>query len=121
MELRKLTQNEIEITLELLEEYGDLEDQLISGEAEYLELEKQEIETIRRRLECGDLWAWCTVKVSAKWGTFEGVDYLGACSYQDENEFRAPGGYYQGMIEEALADLNNQIAATHAAIKTLEV
>ena len=121
MELRKLTQNDCEITLDVLEEYADPADMLISGELEYRDQELQEIENIKSRIRYGDQWAWCTVKVSVKWGTFEGVDYLGGCSYKDENEFRAPGGCYQDMIEEALADLNNKIAATHAAIKTLEV
>src|SRR3972149_4055343 len=67
------------------------------------------IANIRRRLENGDLWAWCCVKVSARWGGFEGVDYLGACCYEDEASFMQDGGYYQDMKERALEDLESQL------------
>lgn len=68
---------------------------------------------IIRRLERGDLWAWCTVKVTA---TIEGCDevgtnYLGGCSYEDEKDFCAEGGYYKDMCHEAREDLIGNLRA----------
>lgn len=64
-------------------------------------------------------WAWCCVKVSAKWKRFEGVAYLGGCSYASKEDFEK-GGYLPQMQEEALDDLNNQINQTIVDFKTLE-
>lgn len=59
---------------------------------------------ILKQLESGDLWAWCTVKVTARYKGFEGHDYLGCCSYKDEADFRR-GGYFEGMKQAAYDDL----------------
>lgn len=56
---------------------------------------------IIRRLDAGDVWAWCTVKVTARFGAFEGVSYLGCCNYRDEEDFTQPGGYFEDMEAEA--------------------
>jgi hypothetical protein len=65
-------------------------------------------EQILKDLEWNE-WAWCSVKVTAKWAGFEGVDYLGGCSYLDEADFRQPGGYFEDMQKEALTDLKRNI------------
>lgn len=67
--------------------------------------------TILRRLDRGDVWAWCTVKVTARWGGFSGTDSLGGCNYRNEAEFRLPGGYYHDMCAAALADLERQLVS----------
>ena len=71
---------------------------------------------IIKRLDNGDTWAWCSVCVVAEAGGVEGRAYLGACSYKDEEDFRA-GGYYEQMQEEAKNDLMEQL---RRAKKTLE-
>jgi hypothetical protein len=63
---------------------------------------------ILRRIDEGDVWAWCVVKVEAHYHVLVGVDYLGGCSYKDEADFREPGGYFDDMKGEALADLQRQ-------------
>jgi hypothetical protein len=49
-------------------------------------------------------WAWCLVRVTAIYEEWEGTDYLGCCSYESEEEFKA-GGYWDDMKELAYADL----------------
>lgn len=65
------------------------------------------IDDIIKRAEHNE-WAWCSVKVTAKWGGFEGNAYLGGCSYEDEDDF-AKGGYLPQMQDEAVAELKRAI------------
>lgn len=60
---------------------------------------------IRKQLGNGNEWAWCSVKVTATLGEFEGTAYLGACSYKSEADF-VKGGYYDDMCDEALDELD---------------
>lgn len=57
-------------------------------------------------------WAWCLVKVTAigPAGVI-GTDYLGACSYANESDFRQPGGYFDDMVDRAREDLRRQLMA----------
>lgn len=71
------------------------------------------------RLDRGDVWAWCCVKVTATWNGWKGVAYLGACSYEDQTDFEA-GGYWDDMKHEALNDLNRSIASAANELQTLE-
>ena len=55
---------------------------------------------IERRLIAGDIWAWCCVEVRAT--TADGwtkSEFLGCCSYKDEEDFRK-GGYFDDMVAE---------------------
>jgi hypothetical protein len=81
---------------------------LASGDdAEDKDAEREIIE----RLERGDVWAWASVKVVASWGDFKAEsDWLGACSYEDEESFREPGGYFDDMKREALERLQDTLA-----------
>jgi len=61
---------------------------------------------ILERLERGDDWAWCCVKVTcaiARNGErFEGEPvFLGGCSYRDEKDFVENSMYYDEMKKEA--------------------
>jgi hypothetical protein len=56
-----------------------------------------------------NMWAWCTVKVTATLCGVEGVNYLGDCSYKDEEDFKKNSGYFEHMIHEAKADLDLNI------------
>ncbi len=55
---------------------------------------------ILARLDAGDLWAWCTVRVRVWCGDLYEDEYLGCCSYRDEAEFR-DGGYFEDMEHAA--------------------
>jgi hypothetical protein len=93
---------------------------------------------ILARLDSGDPWAWCCVKVTAtlecKAPQYEvghtskgpcyrmptdvslvGVDYLGGCSYRDEADFRE-GGYFDDMKDAALEHLQAQVDALAKAV-----
>jgi hypothetical protein len=66
-----------------------------------------------------NIWAWCCVKVSAIWKGIEGTDYLGCCSYKDEEDFKLHSGYYEDMKEAALVDLNEEVGRRWTEIVSL--
>lgn len=68
---------------------------------------------IEASLRAGNLWAWCTVEVRATYKGFSASDYLGACSYKSERDFKR-GGYYEDMCNVAYTDLIDQIKAVRA-------
>lgn len=68
----------------------------------------ESIKEIDSRLNKGDLWAWCSVRVTATCGDLVGTAHLGGCSYKDEDDFKKCG-YYEDMVEEATDDLKKVI------------
>lgn len=82
------------------------------------EQDRKDEDEIIARLDQGDVWAWASVRVVARLNvagtTFEGDDYLGACSYADEADFAKPGGYWDDMKDAAYADLRASLAASVA-------
>lgn len=116
--MRKLTENDVEFILEAKQD--DLQvrgNALASGN--YAEDKRVEDEIIER-LDNGDIWAWASVKVTARWKEFEGVDYLGGCSYYDEKDFKQAGGYWEDMKATALDDLNKNVAQVRKRLDLLE-
>jgi hypothetical protein len=68
-------------------------------------LDKEAEDEIIARLESGDVYAWFTAKVSVRDDKGnEASDYLGACCYEDEADFKQ-GLYYLDMIEECIKQL----------------
>jgi len=115
--MRKLTEKDVEFTLECLPEFTPIEGNCCAIDEE---TDRRQEQLVRDQLEAGNDWAWCCVKVSAKWEGFEGTDFLGCCSYESEEQFKQPGGYYEDMLKVALDDLNAEIEHTQAKIKKLE-
>jgi hypothetical protein len=76
-------------------------------------VDKKVEDEIIDRLDGGDVWAWASVSMTARWKGMEGVNYLGCCSYADEEDFKKDG-YYKDMKAEAFADLLNNINALKA-------
>ncbi len=64
---------------------------------------------MRARLNAGDIWAWFSAKVTVSFDGLTSDQYLGACSYTDEADFRNDG-VFDDMVSEAIDDLNAQIA-----------
>ena len=58
---------------------------LASGDDAY---DKKVEDEILERLDNGDVWAWAVVEVRAGYGDLSASDYLGACSYESEKDFR---------------------------------
>lgn len=109
MKIKTLLPNEVEFTIECLNEDLSIRGNcMASGDDAF---DKKCEDEIIDKLESGSRWAWCCVKVTAKYKGFEGVDHLGGCSYKDEEDFKN-GGYFEDMKVQALADLNTNIANT---------
>ncbi len=113
-QLRKLTAEDVVFSLGIMDEECPMD--FDSGDEEKDEELKREL---NRRLDRGDLWAWCTVKVTAKWKNWEGSDYLGGCSYDGEDDFKQDTGYYGDMKDRALEDLNERIANIASSLEEL--
>jgi hypothetical protein len=119
MQVRKLVAGEVTFTVEV-----EAEDMPIRGNA--LASGDDAVDPayengINARLDQGDVWAWCTVWVTASWGDFTGRANLGCCSYEGEGDFRTGGGYFEGMCADALEELNKEIAATVKGLEGLLV
>lgn len=105
---------EDEVTFTLTAEDEDIPvrgNAMASGDPD---LDKRVEDGIIERLDGGDIWAWCYVRVTARltlpdgsW--FEGTDGLGGCSYHDQSDFMESGGYYDDMKTRALEDLQEKI------------
>jgi hypothetical protein len=119
MNLKKFNEKEVEYKLEIMDEDLPVRDNIqASGDDEDDRFVEDQI---LNRLENGDTWAWCIIKVTAEWRGLKGVDYLGGCSYTNEKEFKMPGGYYEDMKVQALNDLKNQIKELQSKVCNIEV
>ena len=89
------------------------------GKTDFVDREVEQ--NILCRVQQGDAWAWAAVTVTVSWGPFAASDHLGCCSYADEADFCQPGGYFDGMVEEALAELNKTVLDTYQRLKEREL
>lgn len=112
--LRDRVEWSLDVMLEEIEPYGNC---LASGDDEQ---DRQAADDITNQVNSGNIWAWCCVKVSAKYKGFEGYDVLGCCSYKSEEDFRQDG-YYADMRDEALNDLVKQLQEAKDVLKELGV
>jgi hypothetical protein len=71
---------------------------------------------ILARLDRGDVWAWASVTVEARYHGLVGRDYLGCCNYASEKDFVRCGDCYEDMKARALEELQSQIDALAPAI-----
>jgi hypothetical protein len=67
---------------------------IVSGDDAY---DKQVEDKIIAARADGNVWAWCVVEVIGEIDGTTASDFLGACSYENEEAFKA-GGYYEDMI-----------------------
>jgi hypothetical protein len=104
-DLIKAYEREYDITLEALPETVRVRGNAsASGDDE---LDRDEENAILVRLDMGDVWAWCTAKVTVRDSHGrEASDYLGCCSYKDEKDFKR-GGYYLDMIKACIEEIEN--------------
>ena len=108
--VRPLTESEVEFVVECIPEDGHVRGNACAIDEETDALVEADI---RAQLARGNEWAWCVVRVTARWMGYEGHDYLGGCSYGSEAEFTREDGYYQDMRARAL-DVLNEVVAAHA-------
>jgi len=74
---------------------------IASGDDAY---DKEVEDKIRAELEYNQ-WAWCTVEVKVTINDCHTSEFLGGCSYKDENDF-ITGGYYEDMVSECIERLH---------------
>lgn len=103
---KKLTAAEVEFEF-------TAEPELDSPDGQFCEPE--DVKWVYEQLARGNDAAWFCAKVVARWKGFEGVDYLGGCSYHSFAEFER-GDYFTDMKAEALDKLNRRIAETATKI-----
>ena len=116
--MKPLTLDQCEVTLECLPEDTSVRGNAMASGDDVADRECED--SILRDLENGNEWAWCIVKVTVAWKGWRGTDYLGACSYASEADFRQPGGYFESMCQTALAELNKSLANAKAELDSLE-
>lgn len=86
------------------------EDIPIRGNASAIdeETDNEIAKEIERKLNGGNDWAWCCVRVVCYYDAgldgIEGDDYLGACSYESEKDFVENSGYFEDMKQRAYDD-----------------
>lgn len=114
--MRPLTESEVTFSLVVLPEEDQIEGNCMASGDE--EADRECAAHIYRELDRGNVWAWCFVQVIARWGSFEGFDSIGCCSYASEEDFKRDG-YYQDMRATALADLNRRIQETASELERL--
>src|SRR3990170_8981247 len=110
IKLRKLTEAEVEF-----EVTHEQDDAPVRGNAQATDddaADKQVEDEILENLERGNAWAWCTVRVKAKWHEFEGLDVLGCVSVAKEEDLEEVIEEH-GMKANALENLNDSIAETN--------
>lgn len=108
MACKTLTQEDVQIELTVFPE-EDLPvegNACYSGDEEYDQMVENEI---LNRLEQNDVWAWAMVRVSVEWEGLSSTQYLGGCSYDSEEDFRNNSGYFENLVQEALAKLNKRL------------
>lgn len=107
MPCKTLTQQEVQIELAVLpEDIPVIGNACCSGDKHFDRLVENEI---LAHLEKNDVWAWATVGVSVEWEGQSSTEYLGCCCYQNEEDFRNNSGYFEEMVDEALANLNKRL------------
>lgn len=74
-------------------------------------------------LEAGNDWAWCTVRVVARYEGVDGIfgdDWLGCCNYAGREVFlKCP--YYEDMCAEAKADLYQSLESYIISLRHAEL
>jgi hypothetical protein len=75
------------------------------------QLDKEVEDEVLRRLEMGDVWAWCCVEIVAEYRGVKASTTLGGCSYLSEDDFIKNGGYYDDLVWEVTQDLRSKIGS----------
>lgn len=71
------------------------------------------------RLDRGHEWAWCRVRVEARWQGLVGVATLGGCSFENESDFIRSDDCWSLKLE-ALAELNAQVVELREKLSELD-
>jgi len=103
---RPLTKPEVEILLTIEEEDTGPAGCFSCGDDKQ---DEELVNEIQFKLARGNLWAWCQVRIEVTWGGFNECQYLGCCSYENEEDFKQHSGYYDQLVDEVIDNLNQNI------------
>lgn len=107
MPCKTLSQNDVHIQVEALPECIPVRrNACCSGDDEF---DRQVENAILKRLYQDDVWAWATMCVTAEWESLKETEYLGCCCYDGEEDFRNNSGYFEEMVDQAVANLNTRL------------
>jgi hypothetical protein len=102
----------------------DAEDEDVSPEESYLMPGVKELDADGERFvaaveemrdEHGE-WGWCQVTVTVSLGPLEGYAYMGGCSYESSTDFEQNSGYFDQMVNEAIAELQANVDRVYQLI-----
>ena len=119
MSIRSIQRHEARISIRAEPEWVPVEGNAMASGDDALDREVEQ--EILQRLNQGDIWAWAAVTVEASWKSFRGIATLGCCSYESEEEFCQPDGYFDDLVSEALEDLNREVSEAHQNLKEREL
>lgn len=95
----------------------------ISPKASMAGCSKEEIDNfvaaVKGQQKKSRTWGWCCVRVTAKYGSYEGNAYLGCCSYTSKEDFIENSGYYKQLCDDALSLLNSDVVVRFKSIENL--
>jgi hypothetical protein len=113
----RVTKADVTITLRAEEnDIGPEESYLLPGIKHSRRDAKLFVEAVEEMTEKHGLWGWCQVTVTVRLGPLEGESHMGGCSYESDDDFIQNSGYYNDMVSDAIADLQNSVDATYELI-----
>lgn len=110
----RLTPNNCNVSVDCMPEHTRIRGNAIaSGDDAY---DKKVERKIQRKLDNGNEWAWCTIRVTVTPKPLavcdlSATDYLGCCSYESKADFIRNSGYYEDMVNTCIAELQETIDA----------
>lgn len=114
--LRDLKEEEVEFEVEAMPEHLHPKGCFASGDEE---MDRRMVQQILQDMKWNE-WAWCSIRVTARWGEFSASDYLGGCSYASRKDFMTCP-YFEDMKTEALKGLNGKLREAYVRLKQLSV
>jgi hypothetical protein len=113
----RVTKADVTITLRAEEnDIGPEESYVIPGIKQAKRDARRFVAAVDEMIEKHGLWGWCEVTVTVRLGPLKGEAQLGGCSYESDDDFVQNSGYYNDMVNEAIAELQNSIDATYTLI-----
>lgn len=110
-----LTLEDVEIEVKADMDILPIEGAFASGDEGF---DNSVVKEIKERLSRGDVWAWADVEVKVSWEHWSASAYLGACSYENEEDFKKDN-YYHQLVKDALKELNDRLKNDYNLLSNL--
>ncbi len=114
--IKEYVQNNIDLKIECLEEETCVRGNVCaSGDDDF---DREEENKIIEELESGNPWAWCIVKVSGSCNGIYAEDYLGGCSYEDQESFER-NLYFDVMRDSVINQITEELLKNYEFVKNI--